>query len=325
MRRTELEKLLRACRGKRVAVVGDLMLDRYIWGRVDRISPEAPVPVVSVERTSHALGGSANVVHNLRSLGAEVLPVGVIGPDAEGEQLRETFAEAAIPADGILVDSFRPTTVKTRVIAHDQHVVRVDSERTDPLGDALCGQLLEVLRARIDRLDAVIFQDYDKGVLQPELIRELRELCRDHDVYTAVDPKFRHFDSYGAVDLFKPNEKELGDACGRKPSSDEELEEIGKGFRKDSGCRELVVTRGSRGMISFSPEGTHSVPALSHAIVDVSGAGDTVISCLVLARLAGASVRDALWFASLGAACSCQVVGAVPVRGEQLLDLLGKL
>lgn len=315
-----LEQLLAGARGLRVAVVGDLMLDRYLWGRVQRISPEAPVPVVNVERTSHCLGGSANVVGNLKSLGAEPIPVGVTGMDAEGETLRRLFTDTGVSPAAILHDPSRPTTVKTRVIAHEQHVVRVDSESTAPLSEELADRLLAQVED-MDGLHALVFQDYDKGVLGPEVIERLREHCRQRGIFTAVDPKFRHFHCYGAVDLFKPNEKELCEAMGAAVAGDDELDALADAFRRETGVGELVVTRGGKGMASYTGDTVVRTPALSRRIVDVSGAGDTVIAALVLARLQGASATVAGAFASLCAAVACAEVGAVPV-GPQALHAL---
>jgi rfaE bifunctional protein kinase chain/domain len=319
-----LEQLLAGARGLKVAVVGDLMLDRYIWGRVQRISPEAPVPVVNVDRTSHCLGGSANVVGNLQSLGAEAIPVGVTGDDLDGHTLRTLFVEAGVSPAGILSDPGRPTTVKTRVIAHEQHVVRVDSESTAPLDAALADALLARVES-LEGLDALVFQDYDKGVLGPEVITRLREHCRRKGILTAVDPKFRHFHAYGPVDLFKPNEKELCEAMGSAPAGDDELDALADAFRRESGVDELVVTRGGKGMVSFRADQVVRTPALSRSIVDVSGAGDTVIAALVLARLQGVDARTACSFASLCAAVACSEVGAVPVGPQALRSLNGRL
>lgn len=314
-----LDKILEGCVGKRVAVVGDLMLDRYIWGKVERISPEAPVPVVSVERRSHSLGGSANVVHNLRALGAEVLPFGVVGADAAAEVVLGLLREAGIATRGILQDELRPTTTKTRIIAHEQHVVRMDEERTEVLRPALAQELLEAVRAQMGGIDALIFEDYDKGVLDVSSIAALRDAARQAGVFTAVDPKHRHYHAFGSVDLFKPNLKEFLGALGRASLPDNELEALGQRFRQESGCRELVITRGAQGMCLFDEDGRLTqIPALRGTIVDVSGAGDTVIAALVLARIQGYKLSTAGRFASLCAAQVCGELGAVPVRPEDL-------
>jgi rfaE bifunctional protein kinase chain/domain len=317
-----LDKILAGCMGKRVAVVGDLMLDRYIWGRVERISPEAPVPVVTVARRSHSLGGSANVVHNLRALGAEVLPFGVVGGDPAGELVLALLREAGISTQGILRDEERPTTAKTRIIAHEQHVVRIDEERAEPLRPALRQELLERMLAALPGLDAFICEDYDKGVLEPELIGALREAARAAGVLSAVDPKQANFHAYGAVDLFKPNQKEFLGALGRGAAGEAEWETFLRDFLARSGGRELVVTRGAQGMSLLDGEGrlTH-LPALRSAIVDVSGAGDTVIAALVLARVQGYKLSTAGRFASLCAAQVCGELGAVPVKPDELMRL----
>lgn len=317
-----LDRVFAGCKGKRVAVIGDLMLDRYVWGRVDRISPEAPVPVVSVERRSHSLGGSANVVHNLRTLGAEPVPFGVVGADQAADLVFGLFRQAGIDTASILRDDERPTTLKTRIIAHEQHVVRIDEEKTEPIREAVRGALLERLKAELPRLDAIVFEDYDKGVLEAGLIAEVRDAARAAGVLSAVDPKLAHFHDYGAVDLFKPNQKEIARAMGRSLQTETDVEQAGRDFLAASGARELALTRGAQGMLLFDQEGRLTrLPALRSAIVDVSGAGDTVIAALVLARCQGLALSTAGRFASLCAAVACGELGAVPVRPDAVMKL----
>ncbi len=315
----DLENVLEGCRGRRVAVVGDIMLDRYIWGKVNRISPEAPVPVVSVERRSHSLGGSANVVNNLAGLGAVALPLGVVGVDSEADVVANLLREAGIETNGLIADDERPTTLKTRIIAHEQHVVRVDEEKTHAVRGQVRANLLGQLEEWLPTLDALIFQDYNKGVLTADLIAQIRQLAEKHGVYTAVDPKFENFSAYGPVNLFKPNQKEILEAMGESLKREDDLERIGRAFIARTGCRELVVTRGSKGMACFARDGElRSFPALRHAIVDVSGAGDTVIAALVLARIQGQHLFTAAQFAGLCAAVACSELGAVPVSHEAI-------
>ncbi len=318
-----LDSTLEACRGLKVAVLGDLMLDRYIWGRVDRISPEAPVPVVSVVRRSHALGGSANVVNNINSLGARGVPLGVVGSDAEADLVLGLFRESQVDTTHIVRDDQRPTTLKTRIIAHDQHVARVDEERTDPVREATRQALLERLEVLLPELDALIFQDYDKGVLSGPFIAEVRERTRSAGVFTSADPKFLNFHEFGAVDLFKPNQDEICRATGESIQREDDLERIGRSFRERSGCRELVITRGAQGMACFdSGPGVLELPALrKSAIVDVSGAGDTVIVALTLVRCKGRELEQAARFAGLCAAVACGELGAVPITPAQLQRL----
>ena len=312
-----LEDILQGCHGRRVAVVGDIMLDRYIWGKVNRISPEAPVPVVSVERRSHSLGGSANVVNNLASLGATALPLGVVGVDSEADVVANLLRESGIDTSGLIADDERPTTLKTRIIAHEQHVVRVDEEKVHAVRGQVRANLLTKLEEWLPGLDALIFQDYNKGVLTADLIAQIRQLADKQGVFTAVDPKFENFSSYGPVSLFKPNQKEILEAMGESLKREDDLDRIGRAFIARTGCRELVVTRGSRGMACFARDGElKQFSALSHAIVDVSGAGDTVIAALVLARIQDLHLFDAARFASLCAAVACGELGAVPVHHE---------
>jgi rfaE bifunctional protein kinase chain/domain len=278
--------------------------------------------VVNVVRRSHSLGGSANVVHNLRALGAVAIPFGVVGADPAAELVLGLLREAGIPTQGVLKDEARPTTSKTRIIAHEQHVTRIDEESVEPLRPALRDELLARLRELLPSLDALIFEDYDKGVLGADSIAALRDEARAAKVYTAVDPKQRHFHDYGPVSLFKPNLKEFLGAQGRARVPESELEVLGREFQLRTGCAELVVTRGSQGMSLFDDEGKHThLPALRNAIVDVSGAGDTVIAALTLARLQGYKLSTAARFASLCAAQVCGVLGAVPVKPDEVLRL----
>jgi len=249
----------------------------------------------------------------------------VVGTDAAAELVLGLLREAGLPTQGVLRDEERPTTAKTRIIAHEQHVVRIDEERTDPLRPALRQELRERLRERLPGLDALVFEDYDKGVLDAGLIADLREEARAAGVLTAVDPKHRHFHDYGPVDLFKPNQKEFLAALGRA-AGEAELEALGREFMARSGCRELALTRGAQGMALFDEEGRLTLlPALRGTIVDVSGAGDTVIAALVLARIQGYKLSTAGRFASLCAAQVCSELGAVPVRPEELRRLNGYL
>jgi rfaE bifunctional protein kinase chain/domain len=203
--RSRLQTLVGNLSGKRVAVVGDLMLDRYYWGSVVRISPEAPVPVVEVESESTRLGGAANVANNIASLGGTPIMIGVVGDDEAGKSLRLIAAENKFPGEGLLVDSLRPTTVKTRVIAEHQHVVRVDREAKDEISEETQGKILDVLRRNIKSLDAIIIEDYNKGVIVKSLIHEIVDFAKRNSLIITVDPKFNNFFEYKRVTVFKPN------------------------------------------------------------------------------------------------------------------------
>jgi rfaE bifunctional protein kinase chain/domain len=315
-----LQHLFDHFKDQRIAVIGDLMLDRYMWGAVQRISPEAPVPVVEVVAETTKLGGAANVANNILSLGAEAIPIGVVGDDAHGEELRRLFEAAGLRADGIVTDPSRPTTMKTRIIANDQHVVRADVESKADLSEELAGELLRVFRRMLSTVDGVILQDYNKGVLTPYLIHQIVQICREQGRFVAVDPKFKNFFAYRNVDLFKPNTRETEQALGTKIDSDEDLlAQAGELFGRLD-CLSILMTRGERGMALFAAPNQKPtlVPTRAKKIHDVSGAGDTVISTLTVAKLAGATLFEAAILANYAAAIVCGEVGVVPIDRQRL-------
>ena len=211
-----LEEIQNNFTGKHIAVIGDLMLDRYFWGTVSRISPEAPVPVVEVDEESTRLGGAANVANNIASLGGVPIMIGVVGNDAGAESLRNLVAEKGFPTDGIVTDESRPTTIKTRVIAHNQHVVRIDHEDKNDLNADIQKRVIASFEKQINSLDGIILEDYNKGVLTKELIASIIRLAKKHEKIITVDPKFNNFFDYQGVSVFKPNRKETEEALGRR-------------------------------------------------------------------------------------------------------------
>ena len=316
-----LEKLFTAFKKQRIAVVGDLMLDRYVWGRISRISPEAPVPVVEVDADSEScrFGGAANVSHNVMSLGAEALPVGVIGNDESGQVLKNLFEEKGFPVHGILVDEERPTTVKTRIIAHNQHVVRIDREKRTGISRKMQDRILDILESRMDEFDSIIIEDYNKGFLVPRFIEKLIALANENGKMIFVDPKFDHFFDYKNVTLFKPNLKETADKLGVRIESDDALENAGQKLMRRLECQKLLITLGEQGMALFEPgKPGIKIPTRAMKVHDVSGAGDTVIACMALAMTAGSSFEEAATLANHAAGIVCGEVGIVPVDRELL-------
>jgi D-glycero-beta-D-manno-heptose-7-phosphate kinase len=309
-------------KNQRIAVIGDMMLDRYMWGSVQRISPEAPVPVVEVTSETTKLGGAANVANNILSLGAQAIPIGVVGDDDYGAQLRRLFANAGLKPEGILTDPSRPTTIKTRIIAHDQHVVRADVESKCDLSANAIGSLLKILEQILPDVHGVILEDYNKGVLGPELIQQIVRLSNQHGCYVAVDPKFKNFFTYREVDLFKPNTKETEQALGLKIESLEDLVAAAQQLFTRLQCKSILMTRGEKGMAIFPSELDQPllVPTRAKKIHDVSGAGDTVISTLVVSKLAGASLLEAATLANFAAGIVCGEVGVVPIDRDRLWD-----
>ena len=323
---SRLQTLFENLSGKRVAVIGDLMLDRYFWGSVTRISPEAPVPVVEVESESTRLGGAANVANNIASLGGMPFMVGVVGDDDSGKALTTIVKESGFPSEGILVDPARPTTVKTRVIAHHQHVVRVDREVKHDIAEGAQSRLLDVLRRNAGKLDAIIIEDYNKGVVVRSFIKELVEFAKKNRIIITVDPKFNNFFEYKQVTVFKPNRKETEEALGVRLNDQPSVERAGRTLLQRLEAENVLLTLGERGMTLVEGDGrmTH-VPTAARKVADVSGAGDTVISTLTMMLAAGGSIREASMLANVAGGIVCGEVGIVPIDAGELRTTVSNL
>lgn len=304
----------------RILVVGDVMLDHYIWGTVNRISPEAPVPVVNVTRETFLLGAAANVVNNIRSIGGNVTICGVIGRDDAGRQLERMLRERQIPTDGLVVDESRPTTIKTRVIAHSQQVVRFDRETKDGIDREIMRLIFEnVHRFVDDGIDAIIISDYCKGVVTRELVRDIVRLAGKKGLIVAVDPKVNHFGIYKGVTILTPNTKEASIGSGIEIEDENSLLKAGKTLLKRLGCDAVLITRGEHGMSLFEKGGrvTH-IPTMAREVFDVTGAGDTVISVLTTAMAAGAEMVDAARISNFAAGIVVGIVGTATVKPDEL-------
>lgn len=318
-----LDDLFDRFEDRTIVVVGDVMLDKYIWGKVSRISPEAPVPVVEVESESVRFGGAANVNLNVMSLGARAIPVGVVGKDSSGDTLHHLFKEKGFPTDGLIVDPDRPTTVKTRVIANDQHVVRTDREVRIGISAAVQKCLLEVIDGSLDVADGVIIEDYDKGMLVPSFIKAVIDRATERKKAVLVDPKFDHFLDYQDVTLFKPNRKETAERLGMRLDTPEAIQEAGRKLLDQLSCGAVLITLGAEGMALFEPDKEwKTVPTQAVKVHDVSGAGDTVIATMAVAMTSGASLSEAASLANHAAGLVCGEVGIVPVERNQLYDLM---
>lgn len=318
--RERIVTLLEGMRGRRVAVVGDAMLDVYLVGDVERISPEAPVPVVHVTERKAAVGGAANVAANVAAIGAHCRLVAAVGTDARGETLREALGRVGLDDGDLVALSDRPTTSKTRVVARGQQVVRFDEEVDSPLG----GEALAALMARalevLDEADALLLEDYNKGVLGPPSIALLIEEARKREIPVVADPKYRNFFAYRGATLFKPNRRELETALGAAvdldhpdalPAAIERLE-----------VSSLLVTLGAKGMLLVAGEAPpEHIPAVAREVYDVSGAGDTVAAWVTTALAAGASVREAAFIANWAASVGVTRLGAVTVAPNEVLDV----
>ena len=308
----------------KVLIIGDVMMDTYLWGRVDRISPEAPVPVVSVTKKENRLGGAANVALNVQSLGAQPIICAVIGNDQEGIDFLNLLEQQQLSVEGILKIDGRPTTVKTRVIGHNQQIVRVDAETDQLISEEANELIFSKIQDIIDRekIDAVIFEDYDKGLLSEQLITRTVELANNRQILTVVDPKKRNFLSYRNVSLFKPNLKELREGLKMEiePRRLENISDAVKMLQKKLQSKMVMVTLSELGVYINSPDGEKILPAHIRTIADVSGAGDTVIATATLCLAAGLDSFKTAEIANLAGGLVCEQVGVVPINYNLLLS-----
>ncbi len=319
--KSRLKSLQKNFIGKRIAVVGDMMLDCYFWGVVRRVSPEAPVPVVEIDNEFYRFGGAANVALNIIKLGGVPVPVGVIGFDNYGTIFTSLIKESGIEHEGILIDESRPTTAKTRVIAQNQHVVRIDKESKYYIDPQVREELYLYLEDQIKNLDALILQDYNKGVLTPDLIEKIINLAKKHKVIITVDPKFHNFFKYKDVTVFKPNRKEAEDVLGIKIKTSEDVSAAGEELMKRLNPEYLLLTLGEEGIAVFEDgKEERRMPTKARKVADVSGAGDTVISTLTLALAAGANISEASFLANYAGGIVCGEVGIIPIERDKLFN-----
>jgi len=312
---------------QRILVVGDVMLDRFLWGKVSRISPEAPVPVVEINRESLFPGGAANVARNLRALGSSVSILGVLGDDNTGEDLRELLDQQGVNTDGLIVDLNRPTTLKTRIVAHGQQVVRFDREKCADLPPPIERKVLEQFESRLENVSAVIFEDYAKGLLSQRLLNAMQRLAHQARKITAADPNSRSRIRYSGLTAITPNRSEAFAAAGLphvEPAEDvlhdEALLRVGQALLRTWKPRNLLVTLGEDGMCLFRPDKKpHHIPTVAQEVFDVSGAGDTVIAALVLALAAKADAVDAAEISNHAAGVVVGKVGTATCSPEELI------
>jgi rfaE bifunctional protein kinase chain/domain len=320
-----LEELKKSFDGKRIAVVGDMMLDGYYWGDVKRISPEAPVPVLEVEDEFFRFGGAANVAYNILKLGGIPIPVGVIGNDTYGNIFSSLIKEKNIEADGLITDNERPTTTKTRVIANSQHVVRIDKESKAYISSKIEDKISIFIASVIDSLDGIILQDYNKGILTPSLITKITSLANKKNILITVDPKFDNFFEYKNVTVFKPNRKETETVLGIRIKDDKDISSAGRNLLNKMNSKYVLLTLGEGGIAVFEKEDKERrMPTKARKVADVSGAGDTVISTLTIGLAAGADIYEACFLANYAAGVVCGEVGIVPIEKERLFDTILK-
>jgi len=320
---TRLRKIIARLRGRRILVVGDLILDSYIWGNVQRISPEAPVPVVDVTRESEGLGGAANVAENIVALGGQPVMVGVVGEDSVGQYFRTLLKKHGIAPRGVLVDKTRPTTRKTRIIAQSQQVVRVDREVRKPLNSRIRQRLLAQVKRLLTKSEILLLSDYGKGIFEPEIITALIAMAQAHDIPVFVDPKIEHFRQYVGATVMTPNLHELAGGTGQLLPDDQQQRDVGRRVRRELELDALLVTRGAEGMLLLEQKKRAvQIPTMARKVFDVTGAGDTVISTLALARAAGASFLESAVLANHAAGLVVGRVGASTVTPGELREVV---
>ena len=313
-----LTEILARFSGRRLIVLGDMMLDEFIWGEVRRISPEAPVPVVEVKRETLQAGGAGNVVSNLIELGATAIPVGIIGDDEGGSRMRDLFLHRGAEVSSLLTVPGRPTTRKTRIVAHSQQMVRADREDRSPVDSGIEEAILRKFRAALESADAVIISDYDKGLLTPNLLREAITATHAAGKQVSLDPKIRNFQHYREVDVITPNQIEAERATGIEIVDQETLVAAAQRIRQMLDCRHVLITRGEHGMSLLEESGLLiNIPTTAREVYDVTGAGDTVIATLTLALASGATPEEAAIIANQAAGIVVAKVGtATASRAE---------
>jgi D-beta-D-heptose 7-phosphate kinase/D-beta-D-heptose 1-phosphate adenosyltransferase len=315
-----LKKIIGNFKDAKVLVVGDLILDEFVWGSVSRISPEAPVPVVWVKRESFMPGGASNVANNLRSLGAHVYLTGIIGDDERGAILRGELDGRGINTEGVFTDGARPTTIKTRIVAQHQQVVRIDKESTDLLPQSLISGMSSYVERMVKKVDAVIIEDYGKGVVTPKLLSRIVPAAKRAKKVIAVDPKEEHFKYYNGISVITPNNHEASKAVGFEIKDEVTLKRAGKLLLEKIGCRIALITLGENGMAVFEKQSpVEKIPTVAQEVFDVSGAGDTVIATYALSLVSGADPVQAAHISNYAAGIVVGKVGIAVVTPEELL------
>ena len=315
-----IDQLFKQFNKTKVLVLGDVMIDAYFYGSVSRISPEAPVPIVNLKRKEQRLGGAANVALNLKSLGAEPIICSIKGNDADGAALKALCKQNGLVVDALINDYNRQTTVKTRVIGNNHQLLRIDEEETKDIDASIEDLVYEAVKSLISEIDVLIFQDYNKGLLTSGLIHRVISLCQQHNVPMVVDPKFTNFFEYQGVTLFKPNKKELLQAQNiSEVLSVAEVKAVAEEVRIKLKAAKVMTTLSEDGIIILSNEGVIHLPAHSRKIVDVSGAGDSVLSVAALCVAAGVSDELTAALSNLAGGIVCEQIGVVPIDKDLLL------
>lgn len=318
-KREELIGIVEQYPGKRILVVGDLMLDEYIWGKVRRISPEAPVPVVEVHEKTFMAGGAGNSASNIASLGGKVKIAGVIGSDLQGDLFCRQMEELGVDLSGVVKESTHPTITKTRIIANKQHVVRVDIEKREPLGadvhDRLTGRILDQIRWA----EVIVISDYGKQVVTDQIAQQIIQSAEAAGIPVIIDPKGSDYSKYRGATLITPNVAEAEQVLNRELNSEEDILEAGKSLHALIGGEAILLTRGAEGMTLFKREGeVVSIPAVARMLFDVTGAGDTVVAAIAIGLAAKAELTDAVYLANLAAGLVVEKLGTATVTCDEL-------
>ncbi len=319
----KIDRTISKFKDVKILVIGDLILDEFVWGDTSRISPEAPVPVVLVERESLMPGGAANVANNICALGAKAYLVGAVGKDEDGRRLEKILKDEGVDLEGVISDSERPTTLKTRVVARHQQVVRIDRERISHLSAAVNKEMISYIKEKMREVDGIIIEDYGKGVITPGLLKEIVPLAKRHDKIITVDPKEEHFLYYEGATAITPNRKEAEAMGGIKIYDDESLNKLGKSLLRKLKLKAAVITLGEHGMRVFERSGkvTH-IPTVAQEVFDVSGAGDTVIAAFTVSLGAGAKMIEAAHISNFAGGI---VVGKVGVATTSQAELKARI
>lgn len=316
-----ISRLFTDFENQKVLVLGDTMVDAYFYGSVTRISPEAPVPIVNLKSKERRLGGAANVALNLKALGAEPYVVSIKGNDKDGTELKALFKKNKLESNGLINDYKRITTVKTRIIGNNHQLLRIDEEETQDINKSLENLLFNAVKGQIKNVNVLIFQDYNKGLLTSSLISRVIELCKEHNVPIVVDPKFHNFSEYKGVTLFKPNRKELLQSENIKKSVNlKELKKIAAQAREHLDAEKIMTTLSEDGVLIVSKDDSVHLPAHERKIVDVSGAGDSVLSVAALCIALGVSDEVTAALSNLAGGIVCEQVGVIPIDKDQLLS-----
>jgi len=324
MTRKELTQVFDAFDQMHILIIGDVMVDSYLWGDVNRISPEAPVPIIATTGRENRLGGAANVALNIQSLGAKPIMCSVIANDEAGDIFMNLLKENQLPSQGIISAGQRKTTVKTRIISQNQHLLRIDEEENTPLDAKLESKLQAHIQDLLNtyKIDAIIFEDYDKGVLTPATIQNTIAMAKNKGIPTLVDPKKRNFLEYGGVTFFKPNLKEFKEGAKVEVSGNDKagLLKAVKEFVKDQQMHHFMVTMAEKGVLILNDQRHYFIPAEIRDIADVSGAGDTVISVSALCLASGLNEKLVAGIANMAGGLVCEHPGVVPIDKHELLE-----